>query len=210
MKKGNKIKKIKCFLKAEAIFIVLMFLLSSLTVDANLAHKTDHSSDLSPIIENNLGNTQGAESSETTSRDEDLKESNIENNNCGCGSRSGEDCISYACIADIVFVIDTTGSMGVLSTVKNIIQVVLTGLFEDYGREFLVGGVEFGDEIRGSFSLTDDYIAFDDWVQSLSAWGGGDGPENQLDALWAASEMNFRQNAKKFFILFTKIIKYTC
>ena len=93
----------------------------------------------------------------------------------------------------ICFVIDTTGSMsGEIGIVKNNIQAFADTLA---GHNITWGGVEFGDatpkdgaaptfdSARTKFDAAANLTGFKDWVGTLSARGGGDGPENPLDAL---------------------------
>jgi len=93
----------------------------------------------------------------------------------------------------ICFVIDATGSMsGEIETVRNNVQAFADSLS---GRDITWAGVEFGDatpldgpapgfdSARTKFDAADNLAGFKTWVGSLHATGGGDGPENPLDAL---------------------------
>jgi hypothetical protein len=93
----------------------------------------------------------------------------------------------------ICFVIDTTGSMsGEIGIVRDNIQAFADTLA---GRNIIWGGVEFGDATpldgpspsfdtpRTKFDAANDLDGFKTWVGTLDASGGGDGPENPLDAM---------------------------
>ncbi|HCG64784.1 MAG TPA: hypothetical protein DEZ27_13585 [Sphaerochaeta sp.] len=90
-------------------------------------------------------------------------------------------------MADIVFVIDTTGSMGgYLSTMVTKAQDfadTLSGSDIDYR----IGYVTFGDDIRKSvherLAPTSNVDTFKTEIGYLTAYGGADGPENQIDAI---------------------------
>lgn len=108
---------------------------------------------------------------------------------------------------DVVFVIDTTGSMG-----DEIMGVINTSLaFADglraNNRDFRLGLVTFSDVIEvvrnEDRTLTADAEVFKSWVSELYADGGGDDPEISLDGLEAATQMHFRPDAQKVFILIT-------
>lgn len=109
--------------------------------------------------------------------------------------------------ADIVFVFDTTGSMGdEIEGVKNT-SIAFANKLRDNNRDFRLGLVAFGDEIRDvnnlDGSLTADAEEFKRWVGRLRADGGGDEEEMSLDALLEASEMQFRSDAQKILLLIT-------
>jgi Mg-chelatase subunit ChlD len=106
--------------------------------------------------------------------------------------------------ADIAFVIDVTGSMdneiaGVRDSVK---------AFADYlaslDTDIRVGGVPFRDDVGSPFDLTSDIDSFKTWVSGLTASGGDDTPENDLDAIVSAIE-NFAwlPGAQKILIVIT-------
>ena len=108
---------------------------------------------------------------------------------------------------DVVFVFDTTGSMGgeidaMVATSINFAQEL-----EDSGRDYRLGLVTFGDEIRGVYypdlSLTDDAVTFQDWMDELNADGGGENPENDYGALKQATQMQFRSDSQVIFVLIT-------
>ena len=108
---------------------------------------------------------------------------------------------------DIVFVIDTTGSMreeidGVINTC-----IAFANKLRANNRDFRLGLVAFGDEIRvvrnTDKRLTADADEFKSWVTELNADGGDDEPEIALDGLEQATTMQFRDTAQKVLILIT-------
>lgn len=117
--------------------------------------------------------------------------------------------------ADIVFVIDTTGSMyDSISNVVTNVTAFATALSENYNVQINYGLIDFRDlEEDGAgttkiikngssewFSDTSDFIAK---VKSLKVDGGGDYNECDVDALETARRMDWRSSADKFVILIT-------
>jgi hypothetical protein len=108
---------------------------------------------------------------------------------------------------DVVFVFDTTGSMG--NEIAGVIQtcVAFAEELERNGRDYRLGLVSFGDAVRGMYQpdggLTHDVQVFKEWMSTLIADGGGDGPENPFGALKQAAQMQFRDGAQVIFILIT-------
>lgn len=107
--------------------------------------------------------------------------------------------------SDVVFVIDTTGSMfWAIEGVKTGLKA-FTGALAEAGLDARVGGIEFGDEVRTASPLA-DVDTFNIWVNKLGVISGGDGPENPLDAMQTAfSTMKFRPGAQRYFIVITDI-----
>ena len=108
---------------------------------------------------------------------------------------------------DIVFVFDATGSMGdEIDALK-----INTQLFADSlvaaGIDFRIGLIVYYDDYvmynSGNLVPPESLHVFRGWINDLVAWGGGDGPEDAFDALDAATTMNFRPAAQKFFIVVT-------
>jgi hypothetical protein len=109
---------------------------------------------------------------------------------------------------DVVFLIDTTGSMGdeiarIKSTLLSVTAQV-TGL-ED-GVNLRYGAVlyrDLGDEyLTRHTPLTRDVQGFDEILQGIQASGGGDGPESLNQGLSVAvSEMDWRDDAAKLVFL---------
>jgi hypothetical protein len=110
-------------------------------------------------------------------------------------------------LVDIVYVFDTTGSMseeidGVIRTSKSFADEL-----QSKGRDYRLGLVTFGDVVlqvyRSDNALTNSADEFKGWVSSLTASGGDDDPENDYGAIKRATEMQFRNEAQKIFILIT-------
>ncbi|MFA7642388.1 MAG: vWA domain-containing protein [Sphaerochaetaceae bacterium] len=90
-------------------------------------------------------------------------------------------------MADIVFVIDTTGSMyGYLDTMVTKAQDFADTL-EASDVDYRVGYVTFGDDIRKGdherLAPTSDILTFKTEIDLITAYGGDDSPENQIDAI---------------------------
>ena len=117
--------------------------------------------------------------------------------------------------ADIVFAIDTTGSMsGTIYNVANNVNLFVTSLNENYNVQANYALVDFRDIEEdgndstkviknGSSNWFDDVRVFKEKVNSLIADGGGDEPECDIDALETARRLDFRPNASKYVILIT-------
>jgi VWFA-related protein len=110
---------------------------------------------------------------------------------------------------DVVFVFDTTGSMG--GEVEGVKDTCITFAqqLKDKGRDYRLGLVTFWDEVKGMYqsdgSLTSDVAEFKSWIESIhpvSGQGAGD-LENDFGALKQASQMKFRDGAQRVFILIT-------
>ncbi|ETV78510.1 hypothetical protein H257_08027 [Aphanomyces astaci] len=91
----------------------------------------------------------------------------------------------------LAFVMDTTGSMDEhLDAVKNQVSVIAAS-FQSLGLVLHVGFLGYkdhgDDNSIQAFPFTDDVAAFQRFVQSISAGGGDDAPEDVLGGLWAAS-----------------------
>ena len=105
--------------------------------------------------------------------------------------------------ADIIFVLDVTGSMtGEIDGVKeNIVEFADSLSYQ--GIDFRLGMVTFLDEIENIYDFTSDVQLFQQYVNEQYAHGGGDLPENSLEALMAASQFDFRPAANRVFIWIT-------
>lgn len=109
---------------------------------------------------------------------------------------------------DLVFVIDTTGSM---SEEIDGVKRAAIDLAEDLAlrnRDARFGLVAFGDEVRGAWPsasgpLSSNVRDFQRHVATLTATGGGDADENPLDALVVARGMRFRPGAQVLLVLLT-------
>lgn len=117
--------------------------------------------------------------------------------------------------ADIVFAIDTTGSMSptISRVVTNVISFTTT-LSERYNVKVNYALIDFRDleadgpestavVKNGSSNWFSDAGAFALKVQALVASGGGDAPECAVDALETARQLDWRGNSSKFVILIT-------
>jgi FHA domain/von Willebrand factor type A domain len=113
---------------------------------------------------------------------------------------------------DIVFVLDVTESMQpYIDAVKaNVIEFAQD--LQSNSRDYRLGLVTFEDYVVSSTSdcncayrdsFTSDVKQFTDWVGTLSAGGGGDIPEDQLDALAYAAKFPFRPEAEGIIIIVT-------
>lgn len=117
--------------------------------------------------------------------------------------------------ADVVFVIDTTGSMsGAISGVKNNVVKFAEALVEDYNVDANFALVEFRDiTVDGKDSTKLHKSISSNWftnvesykteVNKLTVGGGGDAPETPIDGLETARNLDWRNGAMKFVILVT-------
>lgn len=117
--------------------------------------------------------------------------------------------------ADIVFVIDKTGSMGSsISNVKNNVTTFAQKLTDDYNIDANFSLVEFQDITCDGTSSTmlhknlssnwfTNVTAFTNEVNTLYPDGGGDTPETPIDGLEMARQLDWRSDAAKFVVLVT-------
>lgn len=115
----------------------------------------------------------------------------------------GKDTSGGASQADLVFVLDVTGSMGneIISVKNNIIE--FADSLSASGVDYQLGLVTFLDIIEGKFPFTKDVQAFQQLIGAQYAHGGGDMPENSLQALLDASAFNFRPDSKRIIVWIT-------
>lgn len=105
--------------------------------------------------------------------------------------------------ADIVFVLDVTGSM------SNEIEGVRTNIVEFAdslalrGIDYRLGLVTFRDAVTQVLDFTADAERFKNVVGGQRALGGGDRAENSLDALDRAAQFPFRPSAQRVLIWIT-------
>ncbi len=115
---------------------------------------------------------------------------------------------------DIVFVIDTSGSMGwVFEDILYTTDILDTALAD---LDVRWGIITFADSVEGEhdwdpfnpgIDLTDDYSLFRADIDSMGAMGGGDTPEEALDALWVTAHcINWRPTALHVVFLFTDAV----
>lgn len=106
--------------------------------------------------------------------------------------------------ADIVWCIDTTGSMSrLIDTVAVRCTEFATALAAS-GIDYRLGLVTFSDIVNFpyGYDLTGDVTEFYGWMSVLGSSGGGDGPEVHFDAIVdALEEMHWRPGAKKVICL---------
>jgi hypothetical protein len=113
---------------------------------------------------------------------------------------------------DIVFVLDVTESMQpYIDAVKQNVIAFAQDLASN-NRDYRLGLVTFEDYVVSEYpdcncayrnTMTSDVKTFTDWVGSLHAGGGGDIPEDQLDALSYAASFPFRPEAEGIIIIVT-------
>ncbi len=117
--------------------------------------------------------------------------------------------------ADIVFIVDTTGSMsGYISTTKSSIQAFTQALNDD-GLSVRYSLVEYRDiTCDGNSSTKIHYDGVNPWytdvdkfktkISNLTVDGGGDTPETVIDALaMAYYDLDYRPGASVFYIVVT-------
>ncbi|WP_181537162.1 Calx-beta domain-containing protein, partial [[Anoxybacillus] calidus] len=124
---------------------------------------------------------------------------------------------------DVVFVIDTTGSMGaeienakrrsidIMNNIRSKVEDAYFGVvsFRDYYGSYSYSGYysTYGSSGDKPYyieqTLTNDISSVSDAIQSLYASGGGDWPESYTRALFEASKpsMNWREDSKKIIVL---------
>jgi len=113
---------------------------------------------------------------------------------------------------DIVFVMDVTESMQpYIDAVKQNIISFAQDLAAN-NRDYRLGLVTFEDYVISKYAdcncpyrntMTSNVHQFIEWVSGLHAGGGGDIPEDQLDALAYAASFPFRPEAEGIIILVT-------
>jgi Mg-chelatase subunit ChlD len=114
--------------------------------------------------------------------------------------------------ADILFVLDCTGSMqGEIDAVRDAITAFADTIASQAVRA-RVGLIEFRDRLIGEEQrallfdgqpFTSDAALFRSQMAQLRAHGGGDEPESSLDALLLALEQPFDPSANKVIVLVT-------
>ncbi len=105
--------------------------------------------------------------------------------------------------ADIIFVLDVTGSMSEeIDKVKdNIIEFADSLSYR--GIDYRLGMVTFLDVIENVYPFTTDVQHFQSLVGEQYAHGGDDEPENSLQALIEATKYTFREKANRVVIWIT-------
>lgn len=109
---------------------------------------------------------------------------------------------------DLVFVFDDTGSMGDEIAGAKAQSKELTQQIADSGIDAHYGLVSFKDNVDVDLPLTDDASKLERAIEELTADGGGDGPEDNFDAIEQALEFDLREGAQKVFIDITDNISH--
>ena len=105
--------------------------------------------------------------------------------------------------ADIVFVFDDTGSMDdEIGTMKRNVNELVESL-EGYGIRARYALVTFKDSPSLKLPFTTNVSLFTQRVSKLYASGGGDTPEDDLDAIAMALRLNYSRLSQKILILIT-------
>lgn len=109
--------------------------------------------------------------------------------------------------ADIVFIIDSTGSMSSpISNVKANIDSFISSI-ESSGINVNLGLVDYKDvntrELTTTYPMTGDLDTFKSNLNTISVSGGGDFPESGLEGIKGAMSYSFRDDATINFILVT-------
>lgn len=104
---------------------------------------------------------------------------------------------------DFIFVVDKTGSMQPnIDAVKNNI-VNFSQKLVKRGIDYRIGLITFADDVEKVYQPTNNVYDFLSWISTVKAYGGGDEKENALEALVAASKLNYRKEASKVIVLIT-------
>jgi len=112
----------------------------------------------------------------------------------------GKDTTGGVSMADIVFVLDCSGSMGDdIQAINRNIKEFCDSLLAR-GIDFRLGLVTFSTTIDDVFDFTDNVELFKSWLDQITLWGG---VENSLGALYRATELSFRQLSKRTFVWIT-------
>ena len=111
---------------------------------------------------------------------------------------------------DIVVVFDVTESMGPFIDGLKEATIDFADRLSKANRDYRLGLVTFEDYIiRDERVFTRSAREFKSWVGALRPTGGGDIPENSLDALLLASSFPFRPDAQAVLILITDAPNHT-
>jgi len=107
---------------------------------------------------------------------------------------------------DIAFMMDATGSMGsYIETVKNEINDIVARVHSEFEdavvRVAFVAYRDYGDGSKHFeiFDFTEDVTLFTDFVDGVSASGGGDFPEDVLGAIDKTIQLTWKAANKIFF-----------
>ena len=113
---------------------------------------------------------------------------------------------------DVVFVFDSTGSMGRIISETKVRIRQLMGVVSYVVKDARLGLVTYRDlrefdqaefeYVTRPKALTQDVKGLQAWLDTVEPRGGGDNPEAVLDGLEAAMRLNWNTGAKKVIILF--------
>lgn len=104
---------------------------------------------------------------------------------------------------DFVFLIDVTGSMQQkINQVTSNISRFTSNLMKR-GIDYRIGLILFSDDLEKIYNPTKSVVEFLDWLTVVKAAGGGDEAENALEALEAAVDLKYRDEANKVAVLIT-------
>ncbi len=114
--------------------------------------------------------------------------------------------------ADIVFVLDVTGSMS--GRIHDILDQIadFADSLAHVAINFRLGLVTFGDTVYFPFGtdLTSDVSEYEDWLEHVPMVGGGDGPEVSLDGIAdALDSLHWRMGAQRVIIMITDYRPHT-
>ena len=111
---------------------------------------------------------------------------------------------------DIVVVFDVTESMGPFIDGMKEAAIDFADRLAKANRDYRLGLVTFEDYvIRDEREFTRSAREFKSWIGALRPAGGGDIPENSLDAMLLASRFPFRPEAQAVLILITDAPNHT-
>ena len=111
--------------------------------------------------------------------------------------------VSSGAKADIVFVFDTTGSMGdEISGLKERASAFADALAAK-GIDYRLALVTYGDTVDKVEDFTGNIATFKGWISGLYASGGGDTKENSLEGLARATTLAYRPVSQRIVILIT-------
>ncbi|KAJ3218515.1 hypothetical protein HK099_005024, partial [Clydaea vesicula] len=112
---------------------------------------------------------------------------------------------------DLVFIIDCTGSMqSYINKAKQSIRDVVAKIIQTQKKSLSLqlGLVAYRDHppqdmsfVTKNFNFTDSVEIFENYLKTLSANGGGDGPEAVTPALYDSLNLDWRTNATKIVII---------
>ena len=141
-------------------------------------------------------NTSAGSAGDLTASDFEIYEDGVEQTIESFNVTGGE----VTTKADILFVFDDTGSMGDEIGDMKAKCKDLTDAIEAAGIDARYALVSFGDAPELDQDWTADATVFKAAVDALSAYGGGDWPEDNLDAIEMGLGLGFRTDAQKIII----------